>query len=200
MEEKSGKLNVEEREEPDGFSEEKPKKSGVFGFFTTKRIARSGIIAALYAVMTWVLAPVAFGPLQIRPAEALCILPLFFAEAVPGLFVGCALANLLSGYGIYDIGLGSLVTLVAACITFFTGKALRENLVSAVLGGIPPVVLNAVFIPFVIILGDSATPISVYWTLFGEFMLTQSVWVYALGIPLYLAVKRLRKKGVKALI
>lgn len=164
---------------------------------STRALARSGIIAALYAAFTWVFGDLAYGPLQIRPAEALCILPIFFIEAVPGLFVGCALANLMSGYGIYDIAFGSLTTLLAAGVTHIIGLALKRNLLSAILGGIPPVVFNAVVIPFVIILGDSATPVSVYWTLFGEFMLTESVWVYALGLPLYFAVKRLRDKGVK---
>lgn len=180
---------------------EKEKKQNVFsGLFTTRALARSGIIAALYVALTYAFAPIAYGPLQVRPAEALCILPIFFIEAVPGLFVGCALANLMSGYGIYDIAFGSLTTLLAATLTFIIGFLLKRNLLSAILGGIPPVLFNAIVIPFVIILGDSETPMSVYWTLFGEFMLTQSVWVYALGIPLYFAVKRLRGKGVKAFL
>ena len=186
------------------FMEEKiqeGQKKNIFKeMLTTRALARAGIIAALYAALTYAFAPIAYGPLQVRPAEALCILPIFFIEAIPGLFVGCALANLLSGYGLYDIGLGSLTTLVAAILTFIIGLLLKRNLLSAILGGIPPVLFNAVVIPFVIILGDAETPMAAYWTLFGEFMLTQSVWVYAIGIPLYFAVKRLREKGVKALM
>ena len=166
--------------------------------FPTRALARAGIIAALYAALTWVFGDLAYGPLQVRPAEALCMLPIFFIESVPGLFVGCALANLLSGYGIYDIAFGSLTTLLAAILTFMIGLLFRRNLLSAILGGIPPVLFNAIVIPFVIILGDAGTPMEAYWTMFGEFMLTQSVWLYALGIPLYFAVKRLRGKGVKA--
>lgn len=180
---------------------EKRQKTNVFKeLLTTRALARAGIIAALYAALTYVFAPVAYGPLQIRPAEALCVLPIFFIEAVPGLFVGCALANLLSGYGIYDIAFGSLTTFVAAILTFIIGLLLHRNLFSVILGGIPPVLFNAIVIPFVIILGDAETPMAAYFTMFGEFMLTQSVWVYALGIPLYFAVKRLRDKGVKVLL
>ena len=178
---------------------EEKKQSVYKQLFNTRALARAGIIAALYAALTWVFGDLAYGPLQIRPAEALCILPIFFIEAVPGLFVGCALANLLSGYGIYDIAFGSLTTLLAAALTFVIGLLLRRNLLSVILGGIPPVLFNAIVIPFVIILGDAETPMTAYWVLFGEFMLTQSVWVYALGIPLYFAVRRLREKGVKAL-
>lgn len=180
---------------------ENTQKHNIFkDLLTTRALARAGIIAALYAALTYAFAPVAYGPLQIRSAEALCILPIFFIEAIPGLFVGCALANLLSGYGIYDIAFGSLTTLVAAILTFIIGLILRRNFLSAVLGGIPPILFNAIVIPFVIILGDVETPMAAYWALFGEFMLTQSVWVYALGLPLYFAVKRLRAKGVKALM
>ena len=162
----------------------------------TRKIARAGIIAALYAAITFALAPYAYGPLQIRPAEALCILPLFFIEAVPGLFVGCALANILSGYGVYDVVFGSLTTLVAATLTFLIGKALHKNLLSAILGGIPPVLLNAIFIPLIIIFVSEGGNMAVYWAYFGDFMLTQSVWVYGLGIPLYFLVKRFIGQGI----
>jgi len=168
-------------------------KGAFFMFkFTTKKLVRAGIIAALYAVITYIFAPYAYGPFQIRPAEALCILPIFYIEAVPGLFVGCALANLLSGYGIYDIVFGSIITLFASILTFIIGRLLKEKPLSAVLGGLPPILFNAIGIPFIIILvaGDS---MALYWTIFGQMMLTQSVWVYALGIPLYFAILKLRK-------
>lgn len=193
--------NVERTGKDLSAMETEKKKENLFKrLFSTRALARSGIIAALYAALTYAFAPVAYGPLQIRPAEALCILPIFFIEAVPGLFVGCALANLLSGYGLYDIGFGSLTTLAAAIVTYIIGVLLRGNFLSAVIGGIPPVLFNAVVIPFVIILGDANTPLSAYLTLFGEFMLTQSVWVYALGLPLYFAVRKLRRKNVKAFL
>lgn len=67
--------------------------------FTTKMLCRAGIIAALYAALTWPLGSLAYGVMgfQIRPAEALTMLPLFYAESIPALYVGCLLANLLSG-------------------------------------------------------------------------------------------------------
>ena len=71
--------------------------------FTTQRLCRAGIIAALYVALTYAFMTFAFGPLQIRPAEALCILPLFFPEAVPALFVGCLLSNIVSQYRVFDI-------------------------------------------------------------------------------------------------
>lgn len=81
--------------------------------FTTKRICRAGIIAALYVAFTYAFGPLPYlGILQIRPAEALTILPLFFPEAVPALYIGCMLANIASPFWVYDVFLGSLATLL----------------------------------------------------------------------------------------
>lgn len=160
-------------------------------------LTRAGLTAALYAVLTFAFAPLAYGPLQIRPAEALTLLPIFFPETIPGLFVGCFLANLLSGYGIYDMIFGSLITLIAAFGTYLIGRIFKEDLLSALFGGIPPVLLNAIGIPLIIILVTEGESMAVYWLYFGEFLLTQSVWIYALGVPLFYGVKRLRERQVK---
>ena len=89
---------------------------------STKRLCRAGVIAALYAALTYAFAPVAFGPFQLRPAEALCILPLFFPEAIPALWIGCMLANLTMSAAIWDVVFGSLATLLAAVGTYLLRK------------------------------------------------------------------------------
>ena len=71
-------------------------------------------IAAIYTVLTMVFAPISFGPIQFRISEALCILPFFTPAAVPGLFIGCLLSNLLCGAAALDIIFGSLATLIGA--------------------------------------------------------------------------------------
>lgn len=71
-------------------------------------------IAAIYTVLTMVFAPISFGPVQFRISEALCILPFFTPAAVPGLFIGCLLSNLLCGAAALDIIFGSLATLIGA--------------------------------------------------------------------------------------
>lgn len=162
-------------------------------FFTTKRICRAGVIAALYAVLTWVLGPYAYGPLQFRPAEALCILPLFFPEAVPALYVGCMLANLMSGYGIYDIFLGSLATLLAAFLTYGAGRLIKYHVLRVITGGFFPIIINAFLIPLVWILAGSEIA---YWYEFGVMILNEALWIYVLGIPLYFGLVGLRNKGV----
>ena len=119
--------------------------------FNTKRLCRAGVIAALYTVLTYVFMPFAFGPFQIRPAEALCILPLLLPEAVPALFLGCILSNLGSPYLLFDVTIGSATTLLAAFGTYMVGRFLKKEFLKAVLGGIFPVLFNAFIIPIVIV-------------------------------------------------
>lgn len=165
--------------------------------FTTKMLCRAGIVAALYVVLTWPLGSLAFGYMgfQIRPAEALTMLPLYYAESIPALYVGCLLANLITG-NVWDIGLGSLCSLVAAALTWLMGKFIKNTPVKLIAGGIFPVLINAFVIPLVLILGGSAY--AGYWFMFASLVLTQAVWVYGLGIPLYFGIGALRKKGVSA--
>ena len=168
--------------------------------FSTKMLCRAGVIAALYCVLTWALGPLSYGTLgfQIRLAEALTLLPLFYIESIPALYVGCLLANVFSGYGGWDIGLGSQCTLIAALCTYGVGRLFRSNMpLKLIFGGLFPVFINAFGIPFVMILAGS-TELG-YWANFVSLLVTQSVWVYGLGIPLSLTVRALQKKGVSVL-
>lgn len=171
-------------------------------FFTTKRICRAGVIAALYVALTCSFGLIAYqGILQVRPAEALCILPLIFPEAVPALWIGCMLANLFSGYGVYDILLGGLATLIAACLTYGAGRLIKNRALKVIAGGFFPVIVNAVIIPIVIVIiaGDLCgyeTVSIAYWINFGSMCATEALWIYGLGAPLYFAIDRLRQKGV----
>ena len=165
--------------------------------FSTKTLCRAGIVAALYVVLTWPLGALAFGTLgfQIRPAEALTMLPLFYPEAIPALYAGCLIANVITG-NVWDIGLGSLCSLIAAAGTFIAGRSIKNTPLKLAVGGLLPVLINAFVIPSVLILGGSAY--AGYWFMFASLALTQTVWVYGLGVPLYFAVRALREKGVSA--
>ena len=169
--------------------------AGDFSRWNTKMLCRAGVIAALYVAVTWALGELAYGPFQIRPAEALTILPLFFPESVPALYIGCILANALSLYGINDVFLGSLATLFAAAATYLVGKAINNHVLRVAVGGIFPVIFNAFIVPAVWLITDPT--MTTYWYSFGSMVLTQSVWVYGLGAPLYFAISKLRKRGVK---
>lgn len=182
----------------------KSAKKTMKNIFTTKRLCRAGIIAALYVALTYAFGALSYnGILQIRPAEALCILPLFFPEAVPALFVGCILSNLASPFILFDVPIGAAATLVAALGTFFVGKFIKNHPLRVFLGGLFPVFVNAFIIPVIIVFlcgdlcGYTAAGVA-YWVNFGSLCATEALWVYGLGIPLYFAIYALRKKGVSA--
>lgn len=107
--------------------------------FTTRSLCLSAIIAALYAALTLMLPVLSYGAWQCRLSEALTILPLVLPQSVPGLFVGCLVANLLSPVGIWDVLFGSLATLVAAVGT----HALRKH---PLLAAACPVISNGLIV------------------------------------------------------
>ncbi len=175
-------------------------------FFTTKRLCRAGVIAALYVALTYAFGAIAYeGIPEIRPAEALCVLPLFFPEAVPALWIGCMLANLGSPFIMYDVPIGGLCTLVAALLTYGAGRLIKNNVLKLIVGGFFPVIINAFIIPLLIVFlcGGSegfATAAIAYWTFFGSMCATEALWIYGLGSLLYFGILGLQKKGVSVFI
>ena len=110
-------------------------------------LTQSAMIAAIYVVLCLVFEPISYGAIQTRVAEALTVLPFFTPAAIPGLFIGCLIANALGGGILLDVLAGSLTTLAAAYLTWM----LRGK--SKFLASVPPVVLNAIVIPWVLKFG-----------------------------------------------
>ena len=108
-------------------------------------LTQSGVIAALYVVLTLVAKAMGLdsGQIQLRLSEALCVLPVFLPAAVPGLTVGCLLANILCGNIFWDVLFGTLATLIGAVGT----RLLRKRPLLALL---PPIAANTVIVPFVL--------------------------------------------------
>ena len=79
-------------------------------------------IAAIYVVLTMVFLPISFGPIQFRISELLCVLPYFTPAAIPGLFIGCLLANFLGGAAALDVIFGSIATLIGAVGSYLLRK------------------------------------------------------------------------------
>ena len=109
----------------------------------TSTLTRGAIIAALYAAITLLLAPISYGEVQVRLSEALTLLPILLPEAVPALAIGCLLANILGGTTIFDIVFGTLATLLAAICT----RLLRKNQLAA---SAMPVLFNGVIVGAVV--------------------------------------------------
>ncbi len=148
----------------------------------SKTIASVAIIGSLYASLTIVLAPLSYGPVQIRFSESLTVLPYLFPEAILGLYFGCMAANIFGGYGPIDIFGGSFITLLAAVFTFASRRFSRPWLAP-----LPPVILNALGVSLYLhYLADMP-----YWITVINIGLGQFISCYVIGLPLlYLLLKR----------
>ena len=115
-------------------------------------ITQGAIIAALYVVLTMLANSMGLAnhAIQVRFSEALCVLPFFTMAAIPGLTIGCLISNLLTGAMVWDVLFGSLATLLGAIGTY----VLRKN---KVLMMFPPVIANALIVPFVLRYGYGFT-------------------------------------------
>ena len=111
----------------------------------TRFLTYSALIAALYVALTFISAAMgmASGAIQLRLSEALTVLPVFTPAAVPGLFIGCLTANLLTGAALWDVVFGSVATLLGALGTYYFGK--NRYLAVAF-----PIMSNSVIVPFVL--------------------------------------------------
>lgn len=106
-------------------------------------ITQAALIAAIYVVLVYVFKPISFSYIQVRIAEALTILPYFTPAAIPGVSIGCLLANLLTGADILDILFGTLATLLGAIGSYLVRK--QKFLVP-----LPPIIANSIIIPWIL--------------------------------------------------
>ncbi len=110
-------------------------------------ITHAAIIAAIYVVLTYFASILGLsnGAIQVRFSEVLTILPFFTPAAIPGLFIGCIISNIISGAVIWDIVFGSLATLIGAAGTYLLRKKTKW------LAPVPPILANTVIVPFVLV-------------------------------------------------
>lgn len=142
---------------------------------------QAAMIGAIYAVITVGLAPISYGMIQVRVSEILTVLPFFTPAAIPGLFVGCLIANIFGGHGILDIVFGSLATLISAILT---SKIKIKYLVP-----IPPIIINAIVVGLVLhFVLELPLYLTVLWVGLG-----QVIACYGLGYPLLLILDKHKK-------
>lgn len=175
----------------------------------SKYVAQSGMIAAVYAAATlitlFLLQGLAWGPVQLRISEAVCVLALFTPAAIGGLTTGCIVANLIAlaingtgALGLFDVVFGSLATFIGA----FWCYKLRKRPALAVLG---PVIANALIVPAYLPLilqglGFYTIPFTsisldgayVFMYLFGVVAtgIGEALVMYVIGLPLARALKK----------
>ena len=148
-------------------------------------MTHAAMIAAIYVVLTFIFAPFSFGEIQVRIAESLTILPLLTPAAIPGLFVGCLIGNILGGAILPDIIFGSLATLLGACGTYMLRKQ------HPALCTLPPILSNTIIIPLILRHGYGMNlPLPFLMTTIG---IGEIISCGVLGMILYCALKRYRK-------
>ena len=111
---------------------------------SVRRLVRCAVIAAVYVVVCLVLAPFSYGAVQVRVAEALCLLPVFGAEYIVGVTLGCFLANLLGSTVVVDVVFGTLATLLACLVTYKLRDIRVKGL--AIPASLPPVAFNMIIV------------------------------------------------------
>ncbi len=144
-------------------------------------MVQSAAIAAIYVVLTVLFAPFSFGEVQVRVSEALTVLPFFTPAAVPGLFIGCLIGNLLGGAIPLDIVVGSLATLIGAILS-------RQLRTQKYLVPIPPIAANTLLVPFVLRFGYGVNlPVPFMMLTVGA---GEVISCYVLGMALLFALER----------
>ncbi len=150
---------------------------------STKFLVQAALLAAIYSALTIVLGSFGYGPIQFRIAEALTVLPAVMPSAIPGLFIGCILANWFGGFGMIDIIFGSLATLLAGFSTYLLRKY-------RFLFPLPPVIFNAIIVgAYVYILYDNSYSMALTMLFIG---ISEFIICYALGLPLISFIKKNR--------
>lgn len=149
----------------------------------------NGIIAALYVVLTYLLAPISYGPVQARVSEVLTIFPIFSGATIPGVALGCVISNIINpeNLGPVDIIGGTLATVIAGVFSYLIGKKNKW------LGIIPPIVANGLivggYLPFLLVNpGSTVTVQTVLFTMLTVAAGEAAVMV-VLGLPLIAVIK-----------
>ncbi|MBQ7045539.1 MAG: QueT transporter family protein [Clostridia bacterium] len=160
-----------------------------------QRLCSGAVIAAFYTVLTYLSSALglAYGAIQFRLSEALCVLPLFSGWSVVGLSVGCILGNLASPFGFWDILFGTAATLSAGILT---NKCKNLNL-----KGIPilslmfPVLFNALLVGLEVAFLVDGEFLPLFSITFLEVFIGEGAVIFALGLPLYLFCKKSKHLG-----
>lgn len=153
---------------------------------SARRVALAGMIAGLYAGLTLLFGALSFLPQQIRFAESLTVLPFLFPAAVPGLTVGCLVANIVGGSGLPDIIFGTLATLLAALATARTRKMAFAPLW--------PVLFNAVIVGVMLTFVFGPVRAEMFALNIAQVGFGQLVACYGLGLPLLWALAKIFKR------
>ena len=162
-----------------------------------KRICFIGIVAAVYATTTIVLAPISFGAIQCRVSEALTLLALLSPDAIIAVTLGCAISNIVSVMmgasiiGFVDVIIGTIATFFAAVVTYQFRNARLKNI--PIISALAPVIFNGIFIgmelAYVLAPGNFY---AMFWIFGLEVAIGEAIACFVLGVPLVLRLEKLK--------
>lgn len=161
----------------------------------TKKMVRTALIAAIYAVMTLILAPISYGAFQFRVSEILVLLAFINPIYIGGLTLGCLLANILGGLGILDIIFGTLATFISVLSIYGTSKIIKNKNISLVVASLWPTIFNGIIVGWVIWASSVDSAVSLFIIMlqvaFGEFVV-----ITIAGVPVFKLLEKTRIKEV----
>lgn len=160
---------------------------------TVKRLVRTAIIAALYVVLTLVLAPISYGNIQFRVSEIMVLLAFFDPFYIGGLTLGCFIANILGPNGVADVIFGTLATFISVYAISLTRKFGKNNKASLIIASLWPTIFNGVIIGWMLnYLYQLPLVLSIGEVTIGEFVV-----VTIIGVPV---IKLIENKYNKLLL
>ncbi|MDU5111196.1 MAG: QueT transporter family protein [Clostridium sp.] len=147
----------------------------------TKKLVKTAVIAAIYTILTVILAPISYGPVQFRISEILVLLAVIDPFYIVGLTVGCLIANIFGGYGLMDIVFGTVATFLSVTGVYLTGKYIKNKKISLVLASLWPTIFNGLIIGWMLnIVADLPMVLSMIQVGVGEFVVVTLV-----GVPVF---------------
>lgn len=147
----------------------------------TKKLVKTAVIAAIYTILTVILAPISYGPVQFRISEILVLLAVIDPFYIVGLTVGCLVANIFGGYGPMDIVFGTIATFLSVTGVYLTGKYVRNKKISLVLASLWPTIFNGLIIGWMLnIVAGLPMVLSMIQVGIGEFVVVTLV-----GVPVF---------------
>ncbi len=145
------------------------------------KLVKAALVAAIYAVLTIILAPISYGPVQFRLSEILVLLAFINPTYIIGLTLGCLLANIFGGLGLLDIVFGTLATFLSVSAISLTAKYMKDNMIRLIIASLWPTIFNAIIVGWMIsIVANLPMLVTMLQVGIGEFVVVTLV-----GVPVF---------------
>lgn len=158
----------------------------------TKKLVRTALVAAIYATLTLILAPISYGAVQFRISEMLMLLAFINPLYITGLTLGCLIANILGGLGLLDIIFGTLATFLSALAMYQTSKIIKNRNISLLVASLWPTIFNGLIVGWVVsISANLPLLITMLQVAFGELVVITIV-----GVPVFKLLEKTKLKEI----